>query len=199
MIKQLPFIQGTIEKLIQHNTKQIEAVSVKPRKSRIPLPSRGGKHGLVMAAKPLTPVKGETRLVERWARTKESKRETPTFGKEPIEFEDDFISDDEDEGHKELLKLEVTVLRESTSRGRPASVPPRRETFPIMENSPSAEVDSLRGELEEELGTELLGELYRSLQNSGDPGCKQYVRRFERENRKAVMDVRSLIYLEAIC
>jgi hypothetical protein len=62
--------------------------------------------------------------------------------------------------------------------------------------SEGQEVETLRMELENELGDLVLAELYRNIQNENRPRCKRFVEAFEAKNLKAVQKVRTLIFLE---
>ena len=159
-----------------------------------------------------------------WARGKETRKEVPTFGEgddEPQEqeFEDDFIEEDVieddfidyeeeelDEFH--LLQDITSALEESilptgnvsTWRYVPAdpigTIDANDLKAPKFARDDVSPVESLRIELESELGDAQLEELYRNIQNERNPKCRKYVRDFEKKNKKAVQDVRHLIYLE---
>ena len=130
------------------------------------------------------------------------------------DIEDDFISDEDEDELDEFHLLEnvTTMLQESilpasnvnTWRYVPAEPRPMVNTgdlktpvFPSAnDNTDAYKVESLRVQLESELGDEALAELYRCLQNTSDPKCKKVVQDWEKKNKKVVQDVRNLIYLE---
>jgi hypothetical protein len=146
--------------------------------------------------------------------------------KDEMVFEDDFIDDDEnvieddfveDEAEKDpfvLLQNATTVLEESLRRGGPPlpawkygpSEPAFLRTKDVAIPSYVAEaascvtasynVESLRAQLEKEIGDDQTVELYRHLQTPNNPESARYIRDFEKKNPKAVRDVRNLIYLE---
>jgi NIMA (never in mitosis gene a)-related kinase len=225
-IKKLPFIRSAIEKSVTFNADQFDSIIESPKtKPRSKIPTRAGKRVLPPSLgpkKPITPIKGDSRGIPVWARPRESKKEIPTFGEEdavtfgdPELFEDDFIDEDPiprresapapqtdrgywelpspDDRQRELLRSEVAMLERSM--GRTSDDAP---TTSEQANSLSltSKAENLRLELEGELGIDIFAELYRNLQDPGEPKSREYIHSFERENRKAVQDVRYLIYLE---
>jgi NIMA (never in mitosis gene a)-related kinase len=134
-----------------------------------------------------------------WARGKK-KPGTPSFGHEE-EFEDDFISDDEDELAQLTSKLEDAVAQPA------ADVPKWRFVKNELEGDVRPPVFltsredgsalALRLQLQDRLGDDLV-ELYENIQNEDDPQCARYIEAYAAKNHNAVVDVRHLIDLENV-
>jgi NIMA (never in mitosis gene a)-related kinase len=187
-IRRLPFVSDATQGLIELNR---SILRTKPLRQPI---GRGRMLGVLQAPPPPPAL--------------ETIADDPP--KEEIEFEDDFIDDTEDEADPFLLLDDVTtMLQKSISKIRDVTswkfVPeqPRTEDAkppPFLNASANDtyayKVESLRVELERELGDQELARLYQNLEDEDDPECAKFIRAYEQKNRKAVRDVRNLIYLE---
>jgi NIMA (never in mitosis gene a)-related kinase len=190
-IKRLPFVRKAIERLIEFNRNQMQAKPPSPVKV-IP-----GRNRLLT----ILPVKVPEPHLQTLA---DEESEVPK-----MEFEDDFVEDEEETDPFQLLDDVTTMLEQSIAPATtaptwnyvPSSPHPTTITPPPFLDANSHEtatykVESLRVELESELGDSQLQALYRNLQNEEDPECRQFVLEFEEANWRAVRDVRNLIYLE---
>jgi NIMA (never in mitosis gene a)-related kinase len=201
-IKRLPIIQAAVQGLIEFNRTTIDAKPAFQVRKALP----GRKRLLQIAPAPLATIKDEVPALQE---VPEQPKEKEDFADDFIDdFEDDFI-DDEDDDPFVLLGNVTTMLQESMkpAGGVPTwkfvKVEPRKGEIkpPAFINAKPAvtdayKIESLRVELEREIGEAELEELYRNLQNEDNPTCKRFIRAAERKNKKAVQDVRNLIYLE---
>jgi NIMA (never in mitosis gene a)-related kinase len=197
-IKNLPFVRKAIENLIANNRNIMQTKP--PPKS----PRTGTRKRLLINLPLERPAVKEPPALKTMVETIDDVPEKPE-----MEFEDDFISDDDENDPFQLLDDVTITLEQSVAPTRTAAtwkyIPadPRSGTvdppsFLLGDSNATNtyKIESLRVELEAELGDEKLCELYRNLQNEADPQCRQFVREFEQQNLRAVRNVRNLIYLE---
>jgi serine/threonine protein kinase len=206
-VKNLPFIRQAIQNLIAHNHNQI-AKAPAVVASKIGRPAKAGRQRLLapsVVAPNLVTIKDEEPQVQGGG----MEFEDDFIPEEEIVIEDDFIEDDNDEDPFVLLQTVTSVLEESMKNPQPkvdtwryvASDQPFLRTKDVVvpayiTETAAYNVESLRVQLEKELGDDTLGELYRHLQSPENPASGRYIRDYEKKNPKAVRDVKNLIRLE---
>jgi NIMA (never in mitosis gene a)-related kinase len=121
-IKGLPFIRTAIQNLITFNRGQLEKPGAKSvKKSRIPLPRKGGQKSILpkyVPPKPTTPVKSEGHAASKLLRPDELRKDSQTM--KSMDFPPDFIDFEEEDDDRPDLLAGVTEMLESSLQPMPA-------------------------------------------------------------------------------
>lgn len=203
----MSFIQNAKQRLIEKNNTIIQN---SPIKRPIGL-SRGKLLSKELLSGHIQPPKQISKQSPpKWAQDAATDRkQKPSFGQDK-EFEDDFEDDfdddfeDFDEDNEKYEEEEeesddFNLLQEMTTMLIETKVQNTEAPNFCGGNSDSIayKVESLRVQLEDELGEDLLTELYQNLMNmDDDPQAAKYVHDYEKIDKDSVRHVRDLIMLE---